>query len=270
MDVGQGQPVVLLHGIGVSHKVWQYMPSLLGTKRFRLIGFDLLGFGASPKPEWLAYTADDHARAVIAGMERLGVKQAILVGHSMGSLVAVRVARLRPDLVCHLILYQVPIYEGLPDARRYNLRRDWYFKLYRLLISSPELASAEVRSLRKTIARMVGFTIRQEIWLSFTRSLEHTIIEQHTMEDMRHLNQPIDVIYGSLDLLVIRGRPRKVLDEVRQVQTHTIIQKHRVSLRASKFIAARIEGAANVAYTEKSRRTRVRRRFRAPQEDDTP
>src|ERR1700760_1354096 len=83
LDSGSGPPVILLHGIGRTGQTWQRVVDGLAPASCRVVAFDLLGFGASPKPDWPAYNSDDHARAVIAGIERLKAGQpAILVGHS--------------------------------------------------------------------------------------------------------------------------------------------------------------------------------------------
>ena len=132
IDQGKGQPVVLLHGLGRTGADWQPVVEGLGYFPFRIVAFDLLGFGKSPKPAWLEYDIDDHARAVIASLEKQRLPQpAVLVGHSMGCLIAVRVARWRPDLVRHLVLYEMPLYEGLPRKRTYRLRLNFYFRLYK-------------------------------------------------------------------------------------------------------------------------------------------
>lgn len=97
-DVGQGQTAVFLHGIGGSGENWRHVESLLRGYPVRAIALDLLGFGRSVKPtdDWVMYSAADHARAVIATLEKLGVKGPIsIVGHSMGCFVAVEVATLK-------------------------------------------------------------------------------------------------------------------------------------------------------------------------------
>src|SRR6185312_8891679 len=94
---GRGQTVLLLHGIGRSGQVWNHVVYGLAARGLRIVALDLLGFGASPKPSWPAYDIDDHAAAVIASVEKLKLERPlVIVGHSMGCLVAVRLARLRP------------------------------------------------------------------------------------------------------------------------------------------------------------------------------
>lgn len=239
VDSGEGTAVVLLHGIGASSESWNRVSLELADTPCRVLAFDLLGFGDSPKPDWPDYSVDDHARAVIAALDRRKLQTpVILVGHSMGALVAVHVARLRPDLVRHLILYEAPLYVGLPNSRRYVKRRDMYFNIYNQIITSRELALSTRQTMRRLVQRFSGFIISEDTWLSFTRSLQNTIIRQTTLDDMKQLNVPIDIIYGKLDMLVIRGAPKKIFGaEAAHITTHTITEMHVVSRRASMFLA---------------------------------
>jgi pimeloyl-ACP methyl ester carboxylesterase len=210
------------------------------------VAFDLLGFGASPKPEWLSYNIDDHARAVIASLAKLRLSQpAIVVGHSMGCLVAVRVARLRPDLVQHLVLYEMPLYTGLPQKRRYRLRTNLYFKLYKQLMEyQPEFNAANVRRLKHFKQKIVGFEVTPESWLPFVRSLGNVIMKQSAAEDIKRLDMPMDVIYGRFDMLVIRGKPKQFFgDRSDHITAHTIKVRHTISKSASLFLLQRIEAA---------------------------
>jgi pimeloyl-ACP methyl ester carboxylesterase len=242
IDTGEGMPVVLLHGIGASSESWNRLAVELGETSCRVLAFDLLGFGDSPKPDWPLYSVDDHARAIIAALDRKKLHSpAILVGHSMGSLIAVHIARLRPDLVRHLILYEAPFYVGLPNSRRYTKRRDLYFNIYNQIIESRDLALTTRQSMRKLVQRFSGFIISEDTWIPFTRSLQNTIISQTTLNDVKQLSVPIDVIYGKLDMLVIQGAPKKVFGaEAAHVTTHTITEMHVVSRRASVFLAGLI------------------------------
>jgi len=234
---------VFLHGIGASGAVWEEVAGQLNGEPVRVIAFDLLGFGQSPKPV-IKYNADEQARAVIKAMSRHKVRKPVmLVGHSMGSLIAARIARIRPDLVQHLILYQMPVYEGLPERGGYRLRRDFYFKLYDAIVDDPTMLLGS--SMRAVVLRKAGVSVTPETLQPFARSLRHTIMEQSVLSDLSHIKVPIDVIYGSLDVLVIRGKAETVFTEVpAPLRTHTITQLHRLTPRASKFIAKRITAAA--------------------------
>jgi pimeloyl-ACP methyl ester carboxylesterase len=250
IDAGDGAPVVLLHGIGRTGKVWDHVVELLLPLGARVVAFDLLGFGDSPKPRWADYNIDDHAKAVVASISKLKLDQpAVLVGHSMGCLVAVRVARLRPDLAKHLVLYEMPLYEGLPEKRRYRLRTDLYFRLFkRITAYEPSFNEDNLRLTEKLARRVVGLEVTPETWLPFVRSLENTIMKQTTAEDIKEIDAPMDVIYGSFDMLVIRGKAQKFFgDRVDTISSFTIRARHIISLKASTFIVARIQTALHNA-----------------------
>jgi cis-3-alkyl-4-acyloxetan-2-one decarboxylase len=241
----QGVPVVFLHGLGRSAEVWRHMDGLIANRPIRMIGFDLLGFGRSPKPD-IAYNADDHARAVIKSIKKLRLKQpVILVGHSMGCLISVRVARLQPGMVRHLVLYEMPLYAGLPEKRLYKLRLSLYFSLYeRIVAFKPIFAGPGKSRAQKLAEKVTGFTLSDETWRPFVRSLKHTIMEQTTHLDIKQLPMPMDVIFGSRDRLVIRGKTEEIFGEdVRNVTAHTIRQNHAISPKASEFIMQRIDAA---------------------------
>lgn len=231
------------------------MPNLLADKPMRMVSFDLLGFGQSPKPDWLTYNVDDHATAVIAAIERLRFKQpVVLVGHSMGCLVSARVARLRPDLIRHLVLYEMPLYSGLPDKRGYRLRLKIYFNLYaRIVAYKPIFRGPGKKRAQKLAEKIAGFTLDDDTWRPFVRSLKHTIMEQKTNEDIKQIKAPMDVIYGTRDRLVIRGKTTEIFGtDVTNITAHNVKENHGVSKKASAFLVERIEAALLAASQTKS------------------
>ncbi|MFI5275195.1 MAG: alpha/beta fold hydrolase [Candidatus Saccharimonadales bacterium] len=243
VDEGTGDPpVVLLHGLGSSSKVWSNVVTLIKATH-RVIALDLVGFGESPKPSWLAYSVDDHARAVIASLKKQRIKRPIiLVGHSMGCLVAVRVARMQPKLVKRLVLYEMPLYTDVPALKRYTLMRRLYFRAYSQVVKHPEYSPTNVHLAQKIAARLSGFAISKQTWIPYAKSLKNTIMKQQTAEDMRRLRVPMDLIYGSLDMVILRGHVQTIFDlEVTKISTHMVRSRHKLTPRASAFIATRID-----------------------------
>lgn len=245
VDEGQGSPVVLLHGIGRTGQVWEHVVAGLKALDVRTVAFDLLGFGASPKPDWPRYDTDDHAKAVIASIEKLRLGEpVILVGHSMGCLVSVRVARLRPDLVRHLVLYEMPLYDGLPEKRRYRLRTDLYLRFYRRVTKyQPSFNPENVRLVERLARKVAGMEVDALTWQPFIKSLEHTIIGQTTAADIKELDAPMEVIYGSFDMLVIRGKPQQFFGAASDVKIHSVKARHTISPKASRLLVSRITAA---------------------------
>jgi 3-oxoadipate enol-lactonase len=94
-EAGQGTPVVLLHGFPLSGAIWHEQQKQL-SDRFRVIVPDLRGHGRSPAPSGI-YEMDLLARDVLALLDVLLIKRAIVMGHSMGGYVALAAWKLAPD-----------------------------------------------------------------------------------------------------------------------------------------------------------------------------
>lgn len=90
---GEEPALVLVHGLGCAsscdYPAVAADPALRGR---RMLLIDLLGSGFSDRPEAFGYTIDDHARSIVALVDRLGLAQVDLFGHSMGGSVAIAAA----------------------------------------------------------------------------------------------------------------------------------------------------------------------------------
>ena len=82
-DVGSGQPVVLIHGWPLSHRMWESQIIALADGGYRCIAYDRRGFGESGKPSG-GYDYDTFASDLNDLMTQLDVRDAVLVGFSMG------------------------------------------------------------------------------------------------------------------------------------------------------------------------------------------
>jgi len=105
--------VVLLHGMNFYGEYWTGTIDVLRKEGFRVVVPDQVGFGRSTKAV-IPYTISDMAANTRKLLETLGIQKAIIVGHSMGGMVATRFGLLYPDVTEKLILYNQI---GLTDAR---------------------------------------------------------------------------------------------------------------------------------------------------------
>jgi pimeloyl-ACP methyl ester carboxylesterase len=85
-EIGEGPPLVLLHGLGDSHRAWLSVAELLAT-RFRVLIPDLPGHGSSARPD-APYTLAWYANTIASWMDALGIERAHFCGHSYGGGVA--------------------------------------------------------------------------------------------------------------------------------------------------------------------------------------
>ena len=114
LDIGQGQPVILIHGFGGSMWQWEHQQQPLSAE-FRLITPDLIGSGLSTKPD-IEYRPEQMLEYFIGFMDALRIRQATLVGNSMGAGLAIGMALTYPDRVSQLVLI-----DGLPTNVRERL-----------------------------------------------------------------------------------------------------------------------------------------------------
>ena len=82
-DLGSGQPVVLIHGWPLSHRMWESQITALTDAGYRCIAYDRRGFGSSGKATG-GYDYDTFASDLNDLMEQRDVRDAVLVGFSMG------------------------------------------------------------------------------------------------------------------------------------------------------------------------------------------
>ncbi len=121
-DAGEGNPIVLIPGWPLSDEMYEYQYNDLINNNFRVIGITLRGFGKSDKP-YGSYNYDVHALDIKRVLDKLNIKDAVLVGFSMGGSIAVRfVSSYNDGQVAKLVLAgaAVPIWTQREDFP-YNL-----------------------------------------------------------------------------------------------------------------------------------------------------
>jgi 3-oxoadipate enol-lactonase len=109
-DQGNGDPLVLLHGLCGSSKYWDNVIPLLSA-HYRVIATDLRGHGqsgVSSEP----YTMELMASDIVELMEKLDISKAILLGHSLGGYVTLALAEKYPDKLSGFALIHS---SGFPD-----------------------------------------------------------------------------------------------------------------------------------------------------------
>ncbi|MCP3099304.1 alpha/beta hydrolase [Myxococcus sp. K15C18031901] len=113
VDLGDGPPVVLLHGIPTWGYVWSGLAAGLATTN-RVLVPDLLGYGFSDKRDVFDRSVGRQAEALDAWMDRLGLVDALVVGHDVGGGVAQHLAVRFPRRVGRLCLVDSICYDAWP------------------------------------------------------------------------------------------------------------------------------------------------------------
>lgn len=234
--------ILLIHGLGTSWRTWkpltQYLP-----KDAQVIAIDMLGFGNSPKPDWKSYNVHDQAASIAATLRRESITHLdIVIGHSMGSLAAVEIAKRYPRLSRSLILCSPPIYQPKANEKIHHPEKILR-ALYGLINKHP-----------RSSKRLLQFADRHNIWpdagfkadkitaKSFLTALNAAIINQTTMADISQLKLPITILSGKLDPLIVERNLKQLAKEHKNITHRSMtMQSHEITDKYAKCLSGIIK-----------------------------
>ncbi|MDO9343514.1 alpha/beta fold hydrolase [Pseudomonas pergaminensis] len=201
LATGQGQPVVLIHGVGLNKEMWGGQVVGLAP-HYRVITYDMLGHGASPRPEngtpLLGY-----ADQLLELLDHLQLPQATVIGFSMGGLVARAFAlhypeRLKSLVVLNSVFNRSPeqragviartaqAAEHGPDANAEAALSRWFSREYQA--ANP----AQIAALRQTLAGNdpQGYLTTYELFATQ---------DMYRADELGNIKSPTLVATGELD-----------------------------------------------------------------------
>jgi N-formylmaleamate deformylase len=139
LDYGAGNPtVLLLPGITTPAILWGFVSERIATYT-RVVALDNRGRGLSDQRPELRYRLEDYAADAAGVIEALGLKDVVVLGHSMGARIGIKLAAEYPQLVSRLILADPPV--SGPGRRPYPSPLQQYFdNIDRILAGEPSPA----------------------------------------------------------------------------------------------------------------------------------
>lgn len=120
IEQGHGEPLLLLHGVGMRAEAWEPQIAYF-SKNYKVIAVDLPGHGES---DALLSQKDlpDYVDWAVEVIEQLNLGKVNIAGHSMGSLITLGVSVTRPDLVKRMAVLN-SVYKRTPEAREAVVKR---------------------------------------------------------------------------------------------------------------------------------------------------
>lgn len=202
---GRGPALVLLHGHPLDHSIWEPVAAQLEPS-FELILPDLRGFGGSASPAG-PYTIPDMAKDVADLLDRLGLPNASLAGHSMGGYVALAFCSQFPERVRSLALVASQVAADPPDRRpaRYEAA-DMVERQGMVIIADtfPEKLTGRVE-LRPLLREVILRQPRR----GAAEALRAMAERQDSTGLLPALDLPIMIVHGTADALVPVLRARE-------------------------------------------------------------
>lgn len=220
--------LVLLHGIGVNHKVWRQLIKKLPNTP--IIAVDLLGFGRSKKPKLVEYDLRDQAQALKKTLRKAAKgRELILCGHSLGSLVSIEFAKRYPGRVQRAILCSPPIYD-LQKSDNFPSREAILEQVGRRFLSAIEASSGRRIAAANTYSmHQKNFRIDPKNISPYIKAARNSIMKQTAITDIIGLKMPIDIVYGSLDTVMIPANFRRVKKDNPDIIISSVIAGHEMN-----------------------------------------
>ena len=245
-DTGSGPVVILVHGIASSSVTWQNVVPLLEA-RHRCIRIDLLGFGGSPTPSDAEYTLEEHVASVARTIRRLRLSEPyVLVGHSMGALIAARYASRPRRRLQRLVLVSPPVYLSASElsASGDRIRQDFYLRGYQYLRTHQAFTLRNAAILARLMPIPNLLELNERNWTPFVKSLEHLIESQTAVSDLAQVAVPVDVVVGDFDEFSSPGALR-VVGRMTGITMHRVAAStHLIRPRLARAVASVIDSGA--------------------------
>jgi len=209
---GTGPPVLFLHALGASSR---YFASRLGPlpATYHCVMPDLLGFGRSPKPD-VAYTIEDHLSALHRTLDRLSLtdRPIVVIGHSLGAILAAEYAARYPAHVRGLVLISLPCYQSKAEAQAYIIEHgEWMARvtvrnggvahsIHLVLATFRPLVALLAGRLSHAVPAVVAEDSMAHTWHSYLRTLEHCVLSHNVLPTLNALGTlPILALHGDED-----------------------------------------------------------------------
>ena len=218
VEIGQGYPIVLLHGIPESWASWRHQMLVL-SNQFRVIAIDLKGYGQSGKPEG-NYTGSNVAKEVVALLDFLNIKDFYLGGHDWGVMIADNIINQVPDRVERYVRCSLSLHEYDP---RNSLHHQWNGH-------NPEKASSLMKNADAYVRVWFDTSCFEETKLS-EKELRR-VIKEFSYEGIAECvpkyfrdtkkSDPIDYTKFVMPILYVHGEfdPRQPLDYARGMEKY--------------------------------------------------
>lgn len=209
IQAGQGEDIVLIHGIGASTFTWRLLFPLL-QGRYRVTALDLPGFGLSSKHASRDYGLDAQSEIVAEALTALRINQALLVGSSMGGAIALWMAKLYPHRFNKVVTLApatnssvVPtqlrhLAVASPLLRR-ALNRAFIKRMVTRVVADPVLVTdAVVDAYMRPFTEDQGSGVRS-FWMAMS-----LLSDRRLPRELKNLEADVLILYGARDLLVTR------------------------------------------------------------------
>lgn len=228
-DQGEGRTLVFVHGLGANATHWEFMARGLAS-RYRVVGLDLAGLGWTRKPD-RPFTVKMLRDQLLDFMDRRGLGQVTLVGHSLGGAVCLDAALQRPGQVENLVLMCAAGVAPLPAWMRLAapifLRRALLYPTLLLgadfivdnVFVTREKENPRVRWFRQSAMRDEPGNPNLKDFARVSETLCRDLLKGDYSDRLSSLQMPVLALWGDSDKLTQVSDVLRQLGRIRRIRT---------------------------------------------------
>ena len=204
-SLGDGPPVVLIHGMGASLRQWDYLMPQLADQGFSVHALDLQGHGDSPKPKKLEeYHVEVLYEQLKCWVDNLKLSRpALFVGHSLGGYLSLSYAMRNPENV-HALVLTDPLYSPRQLSPLYRWLGNRVKNSVQFLEGLPGWTFDMVFKWADKIKRPLPPTMRRQLLKDYKRTTPFILNIPRTVSDLTpqlpQVTHPTLVMWGSRDM----------------------------------------------------------------------
>jgi 2-hydroxymuconate-semialdehyde hydrolase len=225
-DIGEGPPVLLIHGSGPGVTGWANwrltIPAL--ATRFRVLAPDIVGFGYTERPDDVQYNMSTWVDHLLGFMDALGIEQAHIVGNSFGGGLALAMAIRTPCRVKRLVLMgsagiPFPITDGLDRVWGYEPSIESMRGLLEVFSYNRALMTEELARMRYEASIRPGF--QEAFSRMFPAPRQRGVDSLASPESaIRALHHPAMIVHGREDRVIPLASSYKLFELLQHAQLH--------------------------------------------------
>jgi pimeloyl-ACP methyl ester carboxylesterase len=266
-SMGEGPPIVIVHGLGGQTRNFDYLPLADLAKRWRLVLIDRPGSGHSPRRDPRKAPIPAQAQLVIAIIRQLQFKQRpLLVGHSLGGAIALSVALQQPDCVAGIgLIAPLTHHDGTVPApfRALAIETTWLRRLFAHTLAAPLAivnTNAALRALfgpdeaPKDFGTRGGGLMTLQPSAFYESSSDMTAVGQDLPSQQERYDQirlPVHLLFGDGDrILDWHAQGESVRDKVPGAQLRVIPGGHMLPVTQAAATAAWLEETARAVLVD--------------------
>lgn len=225
-DMGEGFPVVFLHGSGPGVSAWVNWRPILPkiAQQNRALAFDMVGFGFTDRPDNFTYNMETWIEHLLGFIDALGLEQVDLVGNSFGGAISIAAAIRHPNRIRRLVLMgsggiKSPITPGLDEVWGYTPSPENMRRVLEILAHDQDRVSDDLAKNRYEASIRPGF---QESYSQMFPAPRQRWIDSLTCEEgeISKLPHQTLIVHGRKDRVIPVEDAFRMLELIPRAQLH--------------------------------------------------